>query len=139
MDKQVYRYSYDGKTFIALATSLNNFVQLMNEHSSWKRYSAAFVKQHLNTLDSISGLCPVERELMNANIHEGIEYLWFSKWLENPTFFKFFAENFPDMKILPMSEFEKSSDIFSLNRKLAELQSILLQIQSLCKQGVDSE
>lgn len=131
-EKGVYRYSYDGKMFLAYATSVSNFRDIMNRNSSWKRYSLPFLRGHTRFVGSIDGLNAMEREILRVNTEEGFGGIWLNKWLDFPqSFFQMFEKGFPDFKIMPRREFDKVRVPINMNRNIEMLKSKLNKIHSL--------
>jgi len=103
---KIYVYSFDGKTFIAEAKSWNNFKDIINSNSDWGRYSVQHLKGYTRICDSVDELGAFRREIFKENKMNGITAMWSSKWLEIPSFFKFFRENFPSFIILQTREYD---------------------------------
>lgn len=129
-DKSWWMYDWDGKSFIAQATSLNNFCDIMNRNSNYKRFSSGFLKAHDACEIELKGSLKL---LVEEMTNEGFEGVWIHKFFKGRNYRKLLELDGQDGVIIPRKEYEKLTQ--EKNNKISDelefFKDILSEIRSL--------
>jgi len=132
---KIYKYSFDGKTFIAYATSISNFLEIMRRNSSWGRYSLQHIRGYTRELHGLGGLSGLIAKEM---FKEGFEGVWIHKFIADENFGKLFEVSgmSGDYILMRKDEYTKlmSSNINQLKERLDECEVKLKKIREVVKQ-----